>query len=86
MVYTAIEKGTAVSDRGIGRRRIVAIVLSFVAVGLASLGGILGGKLVVRLGVGVAEGAHLDAPSSISGRPVGRSSTGARREERGSAR
>ena len=59
----------------------VAIVLSFVAVGLASLGGFLGGELVVRLGVGVAEGAHLNAPSSLSGRPVGRSSTGARREE-----
>jgi uncharacterized membrane protein len=60
---------------------IVAIVLSFVAVGLASLGGFLGGELVVRLGVGVAEGAHLNAPSSLSGRPVGRSSTGTRREE-----
>jgi uncharacterized membrane protein len=60
---------------------IVAIVLSFVAVGLASLGGFLGGELVVQLGVGVAEGAHLNAPSSLSGRPVGRSSTGARREE-----
>jgi uncharacterized membrane protein len=58
---------------------IVAIVLSFVAVGLASLGGFLGGELVVRLGVGVAEGAHLNAPSSLSGRPVGRSSTGAQR-------
>ena len=59
----------------------VAIVLSFVAVGLASPGGFLGGELVVRLGVGVAEGAHLNAPSSLSGRPVGRSLTGARREE-----
>src|ERR671913_213585 len=60
---------------------IVAILISFVAVGLASLGGFLGGELVVRLGVGVAEGAHLNAPSSLSGRPVGRSSTGAQREE-----
>src|SRR5215218_5422930 len=60
---------------------IAAIVLSFVAVGLASLGGFLGGELVVRLGVGVAEGAHLNAPSSLSERAVGRSSTGARREE-----
>ena len=60
---------------------IVAIVLSFVTVGLASLGGYLGRELVVRLGVGVAEGAHLDAPSSLSERPVGRSSTGAQREE-----
>jgi uncharacterized membrane protein len=60
---------------------IVAIVLSFVAVGLASLGGFLGEELVVRLGVGVAKGAHLNAPSSLSERPVGRSSTGAQREE-----
>jgi uncharacterized membrane protein len=64
-----------------GEPGIVAIVLSFVAVGLASLGGFLGGELVVRLGVGVAEGAHLNAPSSLSERAVGRSSTGARREE-----
>jgi hypothetical protein len=59
----------------------VAMLLSFVAVGLASLGGFLGGELVVRLGVGVAEGAHLNAPSSLSGRPVGTGSTGVRREE-----
>ena len=59
---------------------IVAIVLSFVAVGLASLGGFLGGELVVRLGVGVTEGAHLNAPSSLSERAVGRSSSGPRRE------
>jgi uncharacterized membrane protein len=57
----------------------VAIVLSFVAVGLALLGGFLGGELVVRLGVGVADGAHLNAPSSLSGRAVSRSSSGARR-------
>src|SRR5215203_4688931 len=60
---------------------IVAIGLSFVAVGLASLGGFLGGGRVVRLGVGVAEGAHLNAPSSLYGRPAGRSSSGPRREE-----
>jgi uncharacterized membrane protein len=59
----------------------IAVLLSFVAVGLASLGGFLGGELVVRLGVGVAEGAHLNAPSSLSGRLVGRSSTGTRRKE-----
>ncbi len=59
----------------------VAIILSFGAGGLASLGGFLGGELVVRLGVGVAEEAHLNAPSSLSGRPVGRSSTGVRREK-----
>jgi uncharacterized membrane protein len=30
----------------------------------------LGGELVDRLGVGVDHGAHLDAPSSLSGRPA----------------
>ena len=59
----------------------VAIVLSFVAVGLASLGGFLGGELVVRLGVGVTEGAHLNAPSSLSGRPIGAGPADARRED-----
>jgi uncharacterized membrane protein len=59
----------------------VAIVISFVAVGLASLGGFLGGELVVRLGVGIAEGAHLNAPSALSGRPVGTGSADARRED-----
>ncbi len=58
-----------------------AIVISFVAVGLASLGGFLGGELVVRLGVGVTEGAHLNAPSSLPRRPFGTGSTGVRREE-----
>jgi uncharacterized membrane protein len=59
----------------------VAIVLSFVAVGLASLGGFLGGELVVRLGVGVTEGAHLNAPSSLSGRPIGAGPADARRKD-----
>ena len=31
----------------------------------------LGGELVDRLGVGVDPGAHLNAPSSLSGRPAG---------------
>ena len=63
--------------------RIAPIVLSFVGVGLASLGGWLGGELVDRLGVGVAEGAHLNAPSSLSGRPASEDSASARRGERG---
>jgi uncharacterized membrane protein len=37
---------------------------------LGSVGGWLGGELVDRLGVGVDDGAHLDAPSSLSGRPA----------------
>lgn len=46
------------------------IGLSVVAVLLALVTGWLGGELVDRLGVGVEEGAHLDAPSSLSGRPA----------------
>lgn len=47
-----------------------AVVLSFIGVGLAGVGGWLGGELVDRLGVGVDKGAHMDAPSSLSGRPA----------------
>jgi len=50
---------------------LVAIVLSAVAAGIATLTGWLGGELVDRLGVGVDDGAHLDAPSSLRG-PVPR--------------
>jgi uncharacterized membrane protein len=48
----------------------LALVLSFAAGGLAPVTGWLGGELVDRLGVGVDEGAHLNAPSSLSGRPA----------------
>jgi len=44
----------------------VALALSFIGVGAALLGGWLGGELVERLGVGVAENAHLNAPSSLT--------------------
>ncbi|MFL5402369.1 MAG: DUF2231 domain-containing protein [Gemmatimonadales bacterium] len=47
---------------------IVAGLLGFV---LAAITGWLGGELVDRLGVGVDEGAHLDAPSSLSELPAG---------------
>jgi uncharacterized membrane protein len=47
-----------------------ALVLSFSAVVLALFTGWLGGELVDRLGIGVDPGAHLDAPSSLSGRPA----------------
>ena len=43
-----------------------AVVLSGIAVLLALVTGWLGGELVDRLGVGVDEGAHLDAPSSLT--------------------
>ena len=45
------------------------IALSAAAVALALVTGWLGGELVDRLGVGVDEGANLNAPSSLSGRP-----------------
>jgi uncharacterized membrane protein len=37
---------------------------------LGSVAGWLGGELVDRLGVGVDDGAHVNAPSSLSGRPA----------------
>lgn len=40
---------------------------------LGTVGGWLGGELVDRLGVGVDNGAHLDAPNSLTGRPAARS-------------
>jgi uncharacterized membrane protein len=43
------------------------IVIAAVAVGFALITGWLGGELVDRLSVGVDDGAHLDAPSSLSG-------------------
>jgi uncharacterized membrane protein len=45
-------------------------VLELVAVALGSVGGWLGGELVDRLAVGVHDGAHLDAPSSLSRYPA----------------
>ena len=52
-----------------------ASVFSFVGAGLATLGGWLGGELVGRLGVAVDDGAHLDAPSSLSRRPASERAT-----------
>jgi len=49
---------------------MVAYVASLLAVLLALVTGWLGGELVDRLGVGVDDGAHLDAPSSLTSRPA----------------
>ena len=49
---------------------MLAIILSFIGVGLALVTGWLGGELVDRLGVGVDDGAHLDSPSSLSHLPA----------------
>src|SRR5688572_29689735 len=46
-------------------------LLSFVAAGIALVTAWLGGELVSRLGVGVHEGANLDAPSSLDDRHAG---------------
>jgi uncharacterized membrane protein len=43
-----------------------AVALSGIAVGLALITGWLGGELVDRLGVGVDDGANLNAPNSLS--------------------
>lgn len=48
----------------------IAIILSLLGIGLAGLTGWLGGELIARLGVGVSRGAHLNSPSSLSGRPA----------------
>lgn len=40
------------------------------ALALAMVAGWLGGELVDRLGVGVDDGANLNAPNSLSGRPA----------------
>lgn len=42
--------------------------IEVIALAIAAVGGWLGGELVDRLGVGVDNGANLDAPNSMSGR------------------
>ena len=49
---------------------VAPYVLAIIGVALAMVGGWLGGELVDRLAVGVDDGAHLDSPSSLSGRPA----------------
>lgn len=46
----------------------LALALSFAAFAMALVTGWLGGELVDRLGVGVDDGANVDAPSSLSSR------------------
>ena len=54
----------------------LALALSFAGFALAGLTGWLGGELVDRHGVGVDDGAHLDSPHSLSGRPAGDKAAG----------
>ena len=47
-----------------------ALVLSFAGAGISLLTAWLGGELVDRLGVGVDDGAHLNAPNSLTHKKV----------------
>ena len=47
-----------------------AVVAGLLGAGISVVTGWLGGELVDRLGVGVDDGAHLNAPSSLTGRSV----------------
>jgi hypothetical protein len=47
-----------------------ALIFSFLGAGLGAVTAWLGGELVERMGVGVADGAHLDSPSSLSRKPA----------------
>jgi len=49
---------------------MLAFGLGLAALILGSIAAWLGGELVDRLGVGVDDGANLNAPSSLSGRPA----------------
>jgi uncharacterized membrane protein len=44
------------------------LILATVAMAIGGVSGWLGGELVDRLGIGVTPGAHVDAPSSLSGK------------------
>ena len=48
----------------------LAFLLALAGAAISLVTAWLGGELVDRLGVGVDDGAHLDAPSSLSGRPA----------------
>ena len=48
-----------------------ALVISFAAIFLGTMTAWLGGELVYRLDVAIDRGAHLNAPSSLSGQPAG---------------
>ncbi|MGZ3623386.1 MAG: DUF2231 domain-containing protein [Ktedonobacteraceae bacterium] len=53
-----------------GNPPVIAYVLSFLGTALLGVTGWLGGELTLRLGIGVDEGANLNAPSSLSGLPA----------------
>ena len=54
---------------------VIAYVLSFLGAALLGVTGWLGGELTLRLGIGVDEGANLNAPSSLSKLPASQNIT-----------
>jgi uncharacterized membrane protein len=64
---------------GSGQLGSGAMTLSILGTALLFVTGWLGGELVVRLGVGVDEGANVDAPSSLATETVAKSAMSARR-------
>lgn len=60
--FTRLDSPSTVTPIGIG--------LGVMGVGLMMVTGWLGGELIARLGVSVDEGAHVNAPSSLSGQPA----------------
>ena len=56
-----------------------AVVAGLLGAGVSIVTAWLGGELVGRLGVGVDDGAHLDAPSSLTGQPASASAGSASR-------
>jgi uncharacterized membrane protein len=48
-----------------------ALILGLLGLGLGGLTAWLGGELVYRLRMGVDDGANLNAPNSLSGKPAG---------------
>jgi hypothetical protein len=44
---------------------VLAYICSFAGAGIALVTAWLGGELVDRLGIGVSDGANVDAPSSL---------------------
>jgi uncharacterized membrane protein len=65
VAYWILMRGGAVESPPNG-----AYVCSFLGAGLALFTAWLGGELVDRLGIGVHEGANVDAPSSLRVRDV----------------
>jgi uncharacterized membrane protein len=65
-----------------GNPSVPAITIMVVGAALSLVTGWLGGELVDRLGVGVDEGAHLNAPSSLSNKSATLETTPRRTLER----